>query len=131
LQKLSDDVFNRVAIRYLQKNPHLLEDRHLITYLLCISEHRWSDQLTLLVISTFQRYIGGSLGQLWHTAHYTRIIKALAYHCDSPLLNQLSKGWDPSASLWGRWRNEVEKMLEIIAFRQKLNQSFSATPALN
>lgn len=131
LQKLSDEVFNRVAIRYLQKNPHLLEDRHLITYLLCISEHHWSDQLTLLVISTFQRYIGGSLGQLWHTAHYTRIIKALAYHCDPQLLIQLSKGWDPSASLWGRWRNEVEKMLEIIAFRQKLNQSFSATPTLN
>lgn len=131
LQKLSEEVFNRVATRYLQKNPHLLEDRHLITYLLCISEHRWSDQLTHLVIATFQRYIGGSLGHLWHTAHYSRLIKALAYHCNPELLTQLSKGWDPNASLWARWRNEIEKMLEIIAFRQKINHSFSGTPAIN
>jgi hypothetical protein len=130
LQHLSAESFNRIASQFLEKNPQLLEDRHLITYLLSTAEHPWGDQLTLLVLRPFQRYVNGSLGQLLHAWHYTRILKALAYHCNPELLLQLSKDWDPTSGLWSRWQKEVEKMLEIIAFRQKISHCFGGDPNL-
>lgn len=127
LQVLPAASLQKLLPPFLQKQAYLLEEDHVATYLLCANPHPWSEELSLAVVQPFKRYLAGADNPFWNIWHYTRILKALAYHCPPGLFAALNGGWNVDSPLWQRWQGEVERMLAVLQFRAKMQQTFQQT----
>ncbi|MDX2068340.1 MAG: DUF5691 domain-containing protein [Haliscomenobacter sp.] len=127
LQMLPGDSLQQLLLPFLQKQSYLLEEDHVATYLLCANPQPWSEELSMAVLQPFKRYLAGADNPFWNIWHYTRILKALAYHCPPGLYATLNGGWNVDSPLWQRWQGEVERMLAVLQFRAKMQQTFQQT----
>ena len=124
LQVLPAASLQKLVPTFLQKQTYLLEEDHVATYLLCANPHPWTEELSLALIQPFKRYLAGADNPFWNIWHYTRLLKALAYHCPPGLFAALNSGWNVDSPLWQRWQAEVERMLAVLQFRVKMQQTF-------
>lgn len=124
LQGLPAASLEKLLPPFLQKQPYLLEEDQVATFLLCANPQPWNEDLSLALIQPFKRYLAGADNPFWNIWHYTRLLKALAYHCPPELFTQLNGGWNVDSPLWQRWQAEVERMLAVLQFRGKMYISF-------
>lgn len=124
LQVLPAASLQKLLPPFLQKQVYLLEEDHVATYLLCANLHPWTEELSLALIQPFKRYLAGADNPFWNIWHYARLLKALAYHCPPGLFAALNSGWNIDSPLWQRWQAEVERMLAVLQFRAKMQQTF-------
>jgi len=124
LQQLPGAILQKILVPYLQKRPYLLEDDHVATFILCATDEAWSDELSLALVQPLMRYLAGGDNPFWNIWHYARLLKALAYHCNPGLLEQLNNNWVIDSALGQRWQAEVERMLAVIQFRAKMIATF-------
>lgn len=124
LQVLPAASLQKLLPPFLQKQAYLLEEDHVATYLLCANPHPWNEELSLALIQPFKRYLAGADNPFWNIWHYARLLKALAYHCPPGLFAALNGGWNVDSPLWQRWQAEVERMLAVLQFRGKMQQTF-------
>lgn len=124
LQVLPAASLHKLLSPFLQKQPYLLEEDHVATYLLCANPQPWNEALSLALIQPFKRYLAGADNPFWNIWHYARLLKALAYHCPPELFPTMNGGWNVDSPLWQRWQGEVERMLAVLQFRGKMYKSF-------
>ncbi|WP_373548352.1 DUF5691 domain-containing protein [Haliscomenobacter sp.] len=124
LQGLPAASLEKLLPPFLQKQPYLLEEDQVVTYLLCANAQPWNEDLSLALIQPFKRYLAGADNPVWNIWHYARLLKALAYHCPPELFIPLNGGWNVDSPLWQRWQAEVERMLAVLQFRGKMHKSF-------
>lgn len=120
MRQFSDALFNRVAIRYLERRGPLVEEESPIGQLLMLRHHRWEDRLAVLVVQGFQNWMSDVSEYHWNTWHYKQLLKAVAYGCHSSLLDKFRKEWPVHSRIWPRWEDEVEQFLNVLLFRQEM-----------
>lgn len=126
LQELPPEVLPKLLLPFLQKQAYLLDDDQVATYILSANPAPWDEQLSLALVQPFKRYLQSGENPFWNIWHYSRLLKALAYHCPPTLWGQLNSGWNIDSALWGRWQAEVERMLAVVQFRAKMHQVFAS-----
>ena len=120
LAGLSDQSANILAIRYLERNEHMLDERSLASQLLLLGGHAWEDRLTLLIVKGFQNWMTGAqnmYGNLWH---YKNILSVAAYRCSPDLRPKFQTGWYTSSRIWGLWEADVENFMRVLLFRKEM-----------
>ncbi len=123
MENLPDPVFNEIALQYLRQNPGFIEEKSLLSQLLCRGAHYWENQLAQLVIKGFQQWLSGARAYYWNLWHYKRILEVAAYRIDPGLLESFRSGWDARSPVWYRWEKEVERFLKVLAFRKEMREA--------
>lgn len=120
LTGLSAHAVNRLAIRYLERNEHLIDERSLANQLLALGVHAWEDRLALLLVKGFQNWLAGGQSVYRNMWYYKRLLAVAAYHCSPDLIPKFKTGWYTQSRLWGMWEADVEEFMRVLYFRREM-----------
>lgn len=113
--------FNRLTLQALSRNA-ILEEKSPLTQILCMGQHPWEKNLSKGLIRQFQGFIGSSRTYNWDSGHYKKLLEVAGYKTDTALTEEFRTGWPFNSPVWARWEPEVEKMLQILNFRDRMLQ---------
>lgn len=120
IEQLPEPLFNELAVQQLQQQPGYIEESSLLSQMLCQGAHEWEDRLALLVLKGFQQWISGARNYYWNLWHYRRILEVAAYKINPKLQESFRNGWDARSPVWYRWEKEVDRFLQVLAFRKEM-----------
>lgn len=111
---------NTIAIRHLERNENLVDERSLAGQLLSLGLHPWEDRLALLLVKGFQNWLAGARTMHWNLWHYKNLLSVAAYQCSPALIPKFQTGWYTSSRIWGLWEADVERFMRILSFRKEM-----------
>jgi len=120
---VDEKVFNQIAIQHLEKNKSFWNEKSIILKLLANTTLVWNEDLSLLIISRFQKWLITAPANFWQQHHYKKLLQDAAYKCPVSLYERLKKGWGQDSSAWGMWEKEVESFLRALVFRKEMIKS--------
>jgi hypothetical protein len=126
IESLPNSIFNNFVIEHMGRGPNLIADDGLVSHMLCQGVQFWSDQLTLPLMSRFQRWMNTASAFDWSAIHYKKILEVAAYRASLKTYNQLKDGWPYRSNAWYRWEREVNRMLKVMAFRKEMIAALQA-----
>lgn len=125
LTKASADTLHRLLGRWMDQNGPALHADHLASQWLLLSPHRWRPALSRLFWKGFREMAAQLRARPWDMLHYRSLLQRCAYHCDHNMLEEFRRDWSYSSSGYGRWDDDLEKMMQVLAFRKEMHAQFS------
>ena len=122
IESLPGPVFNDIVQQYLKQQSSFIEEKSLLSQMLCRGVQHWSDTVGQLVLKGFQEWLSGARSQYWNLWHYKRILKVAAYRVPPRLFVQFRDGWDTRSPIWYHWERDVGRFLRILNFRREMKE---------
>lgn len=127
-RNLPYEVFEDLSTHQVEFHNDLIEGHSLVYTMLLHNTHFWPAEISLKIVQVFQDYLRYSKGFLGgdEALHYEALLEQLALKSDTALLISLQAGWPQDSFSWYRWELTVEKMLNVLSFRAKMQEAFAA-----
>ncbi len=120
LEEISPSVFNKIAIYNIKHTNSLLDEDSPLTTLLRSVQYPWTDELSLLILSTIRDWIDNDQTSYWSGWHLRSILKQGAYLCSPELLNQFNTFLIDSHGGRSGWNKEIDNFFITLRFRKEM-----------
>lgn len=121
-RQMPGDEFRSTALKALDQQPGLLEEKWLLTKIMELGVHPWNEAMTQHLVLGLKQWMAESKTFLWNLWHYKRLLESAGYCSPVGLLEELERDWPMSSPVWNQWAPDVERMLRILRFRKKMIQ---------
>ena len=125
LRTTSAELFNSIALDYLQRNPGLINEDTAVGRWVKKGQHRWTEAVSILIIKGLQHYLRELQDDYWHSRKYQTLLRAAGYRAHPNALERLKGGWDFTAPNWQHWEPEIERMLRTVIFRKNMRHALA------
>lgn len=119
---LPTEDFQQIVEEFLQRQPGLLEEKHLVSRMLELGKHPWSESISKSIIGGLKQWMSESKTFLWNLWHYKRLLEIAGYCSPVNMLDELSADWPMHAPVWNQWAPDIERMLRILQFRKEMRE---------
>ena len=120
MQALPAPVFDEIITLHFQHYSGLIEEDSFIGQMVSLGKHNWGQQVSLLILKSFQAWVNTNESYHWNLWHYKQFLKVAAYKADTSIFDRIKNGWDERSPVWGRWEREVKHMLRVLEFRKNM-----------
>lgn len=117
---IPNDSFNEVIQPYLKYRSGLLNEESAVSRLLRAGEHEWSDEITILLIRSFQQWLNTTNEYYWNPTQYKQLLSVASYQCQPELYDKLSRDWNFSRRIARNFQSDVERFLRTLLFRKNM-----------
>jgi hypothetical protein len=115
--------FQQMMGEFLERQPGLLEEKHLLTRMLELGPHPWNSETSRTLINGLKQWMSESKTFLWNLWHYKRLLETAAYSMPIDLLDELAADWPIQSPVWNQWAPDIERMLRIMRFRKEMKKA--------
>ena len=112
--------FQQLMSAFLERQPGLLDEKHLFTRMLELGQHPWTRATSLAIINGLKQWMSESKTFLWNLWHYKRLLEIAAYRVPVDLLDEIAADWPIQSPVWNQWAPDIERMLRIMRFRKEM-----------
>lgn len=125
VQQADAVVLNSVLGQWLDRHGPALPSDHTATRWMAAGSQPWSSAVAQRFWRGFKEAAAQLRARPWDMAHYRGLLERCAYAAPPELLDIFRKDWHYARSGLGRWDDDVEKMLQTLAFRQEMRAELS------